>query len=69
VWAGDVPAEAVLEALKELMAMAPDAGVPQEVRRQVSPDLGQGNRISLDLRDKDPMQLWDELEAAIKGQR
>jgi hypothetical protein len=69
VWAGDVPAEAVLEALKELVAMTPDAGVPQEVRRQIPPVTGQGNRISLDLRDKDPMQLWDELEAAIKEQK
>lgn len=69
VWAGDVPAEAVLEALKELTAMTPDAGVPQEIRRQVPPGLGQGNRISLDLRDKEPMQLWGELEAAMKGQR
>lgn len=68
VWAGDVPAEAVLEALKELIALNPDAGVPQEVRRQVPPGSEQSNRISLDLRDKDPMELWDELEAAMKGQ-
>lgn len=68
VWAGDVPAEAVFVALKELTAMTPDAGVPQEVRRQILPGSGQGDRISLDLSDKDPMQLWDELEAAMKGQ-
>jgi beta-lactamase regulating signal transducer with metallopeptidase domain len=68
VWAGDVSAEAVFEALKELMAVTPDAGVPQEVRRQIPPGSGQGKRISLDLRDKDPEQLWDELEVAMKGQ-
>ena len=66
VWAGDVPADAVFEALKELTAMTPDAGVPQEVRRQIPLGSGQGNRISLDLSDKDPMQLWDELEAVKK---
>ncbi|HCZ33778.1 MAG TPA: hypothetical protein DHV93_10200 [Holophagaceae bacterium] len=68
VWAGDVPVEAVFEALKELTAMAPDAGVPQEIRHQIHSGPGQSNRISLDLRDKDPMQLWDELEAAMKRQ-
>jgi beta-lactamase regulating signal transducer with metallopeptidase domain len=68
VWAGDVPVEAVFEALKELLAMTPDAGVPQEVRRQIPAGSAQGQRISLDLRDKDPIQLWDELEAAMKGQ-
>lgn len=68
VWAGDVPVEAVFEALKELTAMTPDAGVPQEIRRQIPSGPGQSNRISLDLRDKDPMRLWDELEAAMKRQ-
>jgi hypothetical protein len=66
VWAGDVPAEMLLQALTDLMAMNPEAGIPQEVRRQIPPGSGKGNRISLDLRDKDPMQLMDELEAAMK---
>ena len=67
VWAGEVPAAAVFEALKELTAMTPDAGVPQEVRRHVPAGSAQGNRVSLDLKDKDPMKLWDELEATIKN--
>ncbi len=69
VWAGDVPAEMVLQALNGLMAMNPEAGIPQEVRRQIPPGSGTGNRISLDLRDKDPMQLRDELEAAVKKEQ
>lgn len=69
VWAGDVPREAVLEALNELMAMAPHAGIPQEIRRQIPPGTGTGDRISLDLVDKDPLELWSELDTAIrKGQ-
>lgn len=69
VWAGDVPAEVVLEALKELMAMAPDAGVPQEVRRQIPVGSDLRTRISLDLSNKNPDELWKELEAAVqKGQ-
>jgi len=67
VWAGDVPAELVLEALNELQAMTPEGGIPQEVRRQISPGSGRAPRISLDLKDKDPLQLWHELEATIKN--
>ncbi len=66
VWAGDVPAEMVLKVLTDLMAMNPEAGIPQEVRSQIPPGSGKGNRVSLDLRDKDPMQLMDELEAAVQ---
>ena len=66
VWAGDVPAEMVLQALTDLMAMTPEAGIPQEVRRQTTPGSGNGSRVSLNLRDKDPMQLMDELEAVVK---
>jgi hypothetical protein len=68
VWAGDVPTESVLEALNELMAMAPEAGIPQEVRRQLLPGSGKGKRISLDLVDKDPLQLWKELDAAVRNE-
>jgi len=67
VWAGDVPTESVLEALNELMAMAPEAGIPQEVRRRVQPDSGKGKRISLDLVDKDPLLLWKELDTAARN--
>ena len=66
VWAGDVPAEMVIQALTDLMAMAPEAGIPQEVRHQITPGSGNGSRVSLNLRDKDPMQLMDELEAVVK---
>ncbi len=69
VWAGDVPAESVLEALNELMARAPEAGIPQEVRRQFSGGKGNGKRISLDLVDKDPLQLWKELDTAVKNEQ
>ena len=65
VWAGDVPAELVLEALNELQAMAAEGGIPQEVRRQIPPGSGKGPRVSLDLQDKDPLQLWKELEATV----
>lgn len=65
VWAGNVPADAVFEALKELMAMTPDAGVPQEVRRQVPPGSNSNNLISLDLSDKNPDELWKELNAMV----
>ncbi len=67
VWAGDVPAEMVIEALTELQAMAPDARVPQEVRRQIPPGSGKGKRISLDLVDKGPLQLWKELDTAVRN--
>ncbi|NWJ40343.1 MAG: M56 family metallopeptidase [Geothrix sp.] len=66
VWAGDVPVETVFEALKELMAMTPDAGVPQEVRRRVPLGSGLKNHVSLDLSGKNPDELWKELEAAIQ---
>jgi hypothetical protein len=67
VWAGNVPANAVFEALKELMAMTPDAGVPQEVRRQVPSGPDAKNLISLDLSNKNPDELWDELNAMTKS--
>jgi beta-lactamase regulating signal transducer with metallopeptidase domain len=69
IWAGDVPVETVLEALNELMAMAPEAGIPQEIRRHIPPDSGKGKRISLDVVDKDPLQLWKELDPAVKNEQ
>jgi len=65
VWAGDVPASAVLHALQQLLAMPPEAGIPQEVRVQVAPG-EPGTRITLDLKDKNPSVLWDDLNMAIK---
>ncbi|HJV48370.1 MAG TPA: M56 family metallopeptidase, partial [Geothrix sp.] len=49
VWAGNVPAPAVLQALQQLLARQPEAGIPQEVRVQVPPD-EPGARITLDLK-------------------
>jgi beta-lactamase regulating signal transducer with metallopeptidase domain len=69
VWAGDVPVGAVLEALNELTAITPDAGVPQEVRRQIPPGSDPTNHVSLDLSDKNPDELWKELEAAMKKEQ
>jgi len=68
VWAGNVPANAVLRALQQLLAMQPEAGIPQEVRMQVSPD-EPGTRITLDLKDKNPTALWNELQAAAKAEK
>lgn len=68
VWAGNVPAPAVLQALQQLLAMQPEAGIPQEVRVQVPPD-EPGARITLDLKDKNPSALWDELNKVIKAEK
>ena len=65
VWAGDVPADQVLQALNDLEAMTPKAGSPQEVRREIAPGTGQGPRITLDLRSTDPLQVRDQLEKAL----
>lgn len=68
VWAGNVPAPAVLQALQQLLAMQPEAGIPQEVRVQVPPD-EPGARITLDLKDKNPSALWDELNTVIQTKK
>lgn len=60
VWAGNVPAQRVLQALQQLVAMQPEAGIPQEVRVQI-PLEEPGRGITLDLKDKNPSALWDEL--------
>jgi len=44
VWAGEVPADVVLDALNELEAMNPRAGIPQEVRKVASSWRRQGAR-------------------------
>ena len=69
VWAGDVPAEEVLQALNELMAKQPDGGIPQEVRRQVNPSNALGQKISLDIVDEDPLKLWSRLDGIVKEQQ
>jgi len=68
VWAGNVPAQSVLRALQQLLAIQPEAGIPQEVRVQVPPG-GPGTRITLDLKDKNPSVLWDELNTVIKAEK
>lgn len=68
VWAGNVPAQSVLRALQQLLAMQPEAGIPQEVRVQV-PAGEPGPRITLDLKDKNPSVLWDELNTVIKAEK
>lgn len=68
VWAGNVPAQRVLQALQQLIAMQPEAGIPQEVRMQVPPD-EPGARTTLDLKDKNPLVLWDELNTIIKTEK
>jgi beta-lactamase regulating signal transducer with metallopeptidase domain len=65
VWAGNVPASSVLQALQQLLALQPEAGIPQEVRMQV-PAEAPGTRITLDLKDQNPSTLWDELKSTIK---
>ncbi len=65
VWAGDVPADLVLEALNELEAMQPKAGIPQEVRREIPSGAGRGPKIMLDLSGADPLQVRDTLEKAL----
>ena len=65
VWAGNVPATTVLGALQQLLARQPEAGIPQEVRVQVPPG-EPGTLITLDLKDKNPSALWDELNTVIR---
>ncbi|GEM_PF-4189468 len=65
VWAGDVPADAVLVALDELEAMTPKAGIPQDVRKVVPPGTGKGPRVILDLENVDPLQVRRQLETAL----
>jgi hypothetical protein len=65
VWAGEVPADVVLDALNELEAMNPRAGIPQEVRKVVPPGVGKGPTITIDLDNVDPLQVRDILEKAL----
>lgn len=66
VWAGEVPVQAVLQALQQLLAMQPEAGIPQEIRVQVPPE-APGKCITLDLKDKNPSVLCDELNASLRA--
>jgi beta-lactamase regulating signal transducer with metallopeptidase domain len=68
VWAGDVPADLVMEALNQLEGTQPRAGIPQTVRREVAAGVGKGPRISLDLRHADPLVLRATLEKALAEQ-
>lgn len=65
VWAGEVPADLVLDALNELEEMTPKAGVPQEVRRVITPEMGKARKITMDLAKVDPMQVRGVLEAEL----
>jgi len=65
VWAGDVPADLVLQALNELEAMTPKAGIPQEVRRDIKLGMGKGPRIALDLDRVDPLEIRGILDAEL----
>jgi beta-lactamase regulating signal transducer with metallopeptidase domain len=65
VWAGDVPADLILEALNELEAMRPEAGIPQEVRREILPGMGKGPRIRMDVQGTDPLLVRDILETTL----
>ena len=69
VWAGDVPADLVLQALNELEAMTPKAGIPQEVRREIKPGMGKGPRIAMDLDRVDPVAIRDMLDAELTKPR
>lgn len=65
VWAGDVPADVVLQALDDLEAMTPKAGIRQEIRREIGPLMGKGPRIRVDIEDADPLEVRNILEAAM----
>lgn len=65
VWAGDVPADLVLEALNELEAMQPKAGIPQRVTREISPGTGKSPFIRLDIRGYDPLNVRKMVEGSI----
>lgn len=67
VWAGDVPAAMVLQALNELEAMTPLAGVPQAVRKECSPGVGKGPTIRLDVSGADPVAIRALLEKTLAG--
>lgn len=65
IWAGDIPADIVLQALNELEAMAPKPGIPQEVRREIPQGMGKGAVVTVDLSNVDPLQVRDTLESAL----
>lgn len=65
IWAGDIPADAVLLALTELEGMTPKAGIPQEVRREISQGTGRGAKVTLDLSNVDPLQVRSTLESTL----
>lgn len=65
VWAGDVPADLVLQALDDLEAMTPKAGIRQEIRRLISPGMGKAPKIRVDIEDADPIEVRNILEAAM----
>jgi beta-lactamase regulating signal transducer with metallopeptidase domain len=65
VWAGDVPADLVLQALNELEAMEPRAGIPQEVLREPAPGTGKGLRVTLDLHAVEPLEVRRILEEVL----
>jgi beta-lactamase regulating signal transducer with metallopeptidase domain len=69
VWAGGVPADLVLQALAELEAMTPLAGIPQEVRREIRAGEGRGPIVDLNLREVDPLELRAILERVLAGQK
>jgi hypothetical protein len=45
--------------------MAPQAGIPQEVRREIPPGTAEGKRVTLDLKDADPLKVRDLLEGDL----
>jgi beta-lactamase regulating signal transducer with metallopeptidase domain len=65
IWAGDIPADIVVQALNELEAMAPKAGIPQEVRWEIPQGTGKGVVVTLDLSSVDPTQVRHTLESAL----
>jgi hypothetical protein len=65
VWSGEVPADLVLQALNDMEAMAPQIGIPQEVRREVPPGGGTEPRIQLNLQQADPAEVRAILEKVL----
>jgi beta-lactamase regulating signal transducer with metallopeptidase domain len=64
-WAGEIPADIVLQALNELEAMAPQAGIPQEIRREIPAGMGKGPTVQLDLSQADPIEVRGILEKVM----
>ena len=67
IWAKDMPADLVLQALDELEAMTPRAGIPQEVRREIQLGMGKGPKLSLDLDRVDPLEIREKVETMLEG--